>query len=136
MSIPRGFYETAEECDLYSPAFLRGVLISNQQFQGVDKLFSFPRWMLYAGPFSDKQTAQAWDAYLLHWAAINQRIWISDGTPCIVKKKVSSAGSGLPWPPDSSFQWSWVYELEQPRRVVKYWDGYQYRYKWEYGGSV
>ena len=129
MSIPRGFYETAEECDDTSPAFVRGILIDQAVYDKLTfdeklKLSQVPRLTLYGGPFQTRQIAEAWDQYLFFWASQNGKLWFSLGTPCVV----SSYRIG--WPADSSMQWTLVKETEQPRRVARQWDGKQYKYVW------
>lgn len=129
--VPRGFYETTEDCDQTSAAFLRGVLydkaayyaMSAQQKMALEKP---PRWVLYAGPFSMRSDALAFESNVWLWATRNGYIWLSLGAPCIVGKH------RLPWPPDASWQWTWVFEDRLPRRVVRKWNPAlnQYSYYW------
>ena len=129
MSVPRGFFETLDNCDFAAPAFLRGVLLDETQYknmppeQTVD-LQMPPRWTMYGGPLSTRQEAEQFDHYMPFWAFNNGKIWLSLGTLCIVRN------DQIKWPADSSFQWTWVWEPGQPQRVTKVWAGSQYQWKW------
>lgn len=129
MSVPRGFYETLQDCDDASPAFVRGVLVTQAQWavKGID-LLDFPRWILYGGPFSTRQLAQVWDEYLFFNSAKQGLVWFGDKSPlCIVPSH------RLQWPVNSSVQWTWVYEKEQPKRVKRVWSSAKqnYVFTWE-----
>lgn len=129
--VPRGFYETSDDCGQTNPAFLRGTLYDKAAYYAMSwaeqkKLETPPRWVLYAGPFAMRQEAIAFDSTVWHWANKNGYVWLSMGTPCIVPSH------RIPWPPDKSWQWSWVYEQAHPRRVARQWSAQsgQYGYVW------
>lgn len=129
MSVPRGFYETLDSCDAASPAFVRGVLLDEAQYKAmppaqVVDLQTPPRWTLYGGPIATLQIAEQWDDYMAFWAFNNGKVWLSLGTLCIVRS------DQIKWPLDSSFQWTWTWEPEIPKRVTRVWTGNQY--KWVY----
>lgn len=129
VSVPRGFFETLDGCDFASPAFVRGVLLDEAQYKAMspDQVIdaqTIPRWTLYGGPLSTRQLAEQWDDYMSFWAFGAGKVWLSLGTLCVVRK------DQIPWPPDASFQWTWVWEPEQPRRVTRQWTGTAY--KWVY----
>lgn len=129
MSVPRGFYETLQNCDEASPAFVRGVMATQAQWaaKGISML-SFPRWILYGGPFSTKQLAQVWDEYLFFNSSKQGLIWFGEKSPlCIVPTYQ------LKWPADTSLQWTWVYETSEPKRVTRTWNSAKqvYVFKWE-----
>jgi hypothetical protein len=136
-SIPRGFFEIAQpaECDLSSPAFIRGMLMPRKDYDALPmvappgqmsqtNLHVTPRWALYGGPISTKKVADEWHTYLQLWAQNNGGIWVPypDGTPCVVQS------FRIKWPADSSFQWTWVREVYPPQRVAKNAAG---QYVWE-----
>jgi hypothetical protein len=127
-SLPSGYYEIEEqtkyaECTDSSPAFLRGILMLQADFNALSPAqrneigFMFPRWVLYGGPLLSRAVAKQWNDFMFFWAASNQRIWLPPGydtpTPCIVRSP------NLAWPTNQSFQWRWVREIEKPRRVAR-----------------
>jgi hypothetical protein len=133
-SVPRGFFEiaSADECSDASPAFVRGLLMPRKDFDAIPfekqtQLHLPPRWTLYGGPIQTRAVARDWETYLHFWAQANGLIWVSypDGTPCIVRS------SYLPWPANAGFQWTWVREVEYPRRVVRDQTSIARRYLWE-----
>src|SRR3990167_6224667 len=117
MSVPRSFYETHENCDDASPAFVRGVLVDQATWnkKGID-LLDFPRWILYGGPFATRQIASTWDEYLFFWTAQHGDVWFPADSPlCVVPNW------RLKWPADSSVQWTWVFEPKKPQSVSRVW---------------
>lgn len=131
-NIPRGFFEIAEpsECSDTAPAFLRGYLepkkdYDARSFEAKTRLLVPPRWILYGGPLPTRIQALQWSDYLFFWAVRNGYIWLSEGQPCIVENY------RLPWPQDSSFQWTWVREIEYPRRVRRDPSSSVVKYVWE-----
>lgn len=129
MSVPRGFYETNDNCDDSSPAFVRGVLVDQATWKskGIN-LLQFPRWILYGGPFQTRQIARTWDDYLFFYSTQNGSVWFPADSPlCVVP------GYRLKWPADSSVQWTWVYETKTPSAVSRVWDASlnpPYKYVW------
>lgn len=130
-SVPRGFYEDAS-CDPASPGFVRGYLVNKAAYDAMssDERFrllsgEFPRWALYGVPLQTRQDADEWDTYLTFWADSQGMVWLSYGTGCV------APNWGIKWPPDSSFQWTWVYENEA-RRVTRVYDANtgKNEYKW------
>jgi hypothetical protein len=129
VSVPRGFFETLDNCDAAAPAFVRGVLLEAAQYNAMSPSQVIdaqtpPRWTLYGGPLSTKQLAEQWNDYMAFWAFGSGKIWLSLGTCCVVPDYQ------IKWPPDQSFRWQWVWEPENPRRVSRVWTGSQY--KWVY----
>jgi hypothetical protein len=137
MSVPRGFFEAdgGFACDSTSYAFVRGVLLPQAEHDKLsfEQRFAlqdpnvFPRWRLYGGPFSLRQTAEEWDHYLKFWAFQNGAVWVSHGTFCLAPP------TQVPWPADKSLQWTWVNETSKPARVRRVWDSSisNYRVVWE-----
>lgn len=129
-NVPRGFFEIAEpsECDDASPAFLRGYLEPRKDYdartlEAKTRLLIPPRWMLYGGPLMTRMEALQWNDYLFFWAIRNGYIWLSEGQPCIVRS------NKIPWPQNTGFEWTWVREVEYPRRVRR--DPSTGKYVWE-----
>lgn len=140
-SIPRGFYEIAEasECSDSSPAFVRGLLIPLKDYEQAPVVappgqlsktgfYLTPRWALYGGPIATRAAARnEWQPAMKLWAQGQGLVWLPfpDGEPCIV------ASHRIPWPANSSFQWTWVREVYSPRRVVRDKSSVTPRYVWE-----
>lgn len=134
-SVPRGFFEIAQpgECDQFSPAFLRGTLLTRAEYDALPisapppaksktTLQLTPRWTLYGGPLESKKLASEWQTYMQFWAQNQGLLWQPFDEPCIVKSH------RIQWPADSSFQWTWVRETYPPQRVIRTSQG---RYVWE-----
>jgi hypothetical protein len=130
-SVPRGFFETEDDCSQTVAAFIRGTLYDKAAYWAMPlsqrtALERPPRWVLYAGPFTMRQDAINFHSSVWLWANRNGYIWLDLGSPCIVPRH------RLAWPPDASWQWTWVNEQEPPRRVVRVWNpsAEEYRYQW------
>lgn len=130
---PRGFQYADggfPPCDDFAPAFVRGILMPNADYNALsfDQRFAlqsadvYPRWRLYGGPFNLRQDADAWDQYLFFAAFQQNQTWVSHGTVCIVPP------SALAWPADSSTQWGWVYETKRPDIAQRVWNAAAGRY--------
>lgn len=136
MSIPNGFYEVSSNwagsaafCDPSAPAFIRGRLVTQAEWNSankakIDGLFKkYPRWILYGGPISMRSIAEQWNYAMFFWAQQDNRVWIPDPikpTPCIVPPQE------IQWPVDKPinwgdiFRWKWVYETEPPVTLFKH----------------
>lgn len=131
-SVPRGFFEEATpgRCDDASPAFMRGLLLPRKDYDAFSlekktKLHLPPRWTLYGGPIQSVSVARDWVTYMQFWAQSQGLIWVPypNDTPCVVQ------AHRIPWPAQSAFGWTWVREVEHPRRVIL--DKSTGKYVWE-----
>jgi len=129
LGLPRGFVIAGQNlpCDDSSTAFVRGVLVpknvydsmSVEQRLALDNPNAYPLWRLYGGPLATRSLANDWDRWLYFWAFNNGQVWISHGVPCVAP----------PWavapPPDTSFQWNWVWEAGPGKVANRYYDAQQ-----------
>lgn len=129
VGLPRGFVLSGQNlpCDDSTSAFVRGVLLPKNTYDtmsiddrlALDDPDKYPLWRLYGGPLSTRQLAQDWSRWLYFWAFNNNQVWIGHGEPCIAPSWAVS------WPPDSSFQWSWIYETSIGKVANRYYNGSQ-----------
>lgn len=129
--VPRGFLEKAGYCEQTDTAFVRGILLKAADYDALDveqrlALGNLPRWTLYGGPLSTKQLAETWDTHLFFWAGNTGYHWHSDGPVCIAPQT-----AGLKWPPNQSFQWTWVYETTR-KKVVKVYNQAKGQNEWRW----